>query len=201
MSEAGKLGAIASAETSARQKEKRIKQYDAAPKLCKQCGAPLPYEKRTNDFCNHTCAITFNHPTKGSITLIECLHCKSTFSKKGDQKYCSLDCMFDFLWIETKKKLLERGIDDSSVQHVAKRYLTELHYGACQICKLSEWMGKPMPLVLDHIDGNSENNALTNLRVICNNCDAQTDTYKGRNKGNGRALRRERYKVAQTTNN
>jgi len=194
------LGAIAAAHTIARQKQDRIDQYNADPKLCKQCGTPLPYEKRSNDFCNHTCAINHKHPTKGLGEPVECLNCKSPFTKRGAQKYCSLDCMFEFLWAETKKKLLERGIDDSSVQHVSKRYLTELHNGACQICKLSEWMDKPMPLVLDHIDGNSENNSLTNLRVICNNCDAQTDTYKGRNKGNGRALRREKYKIAQATN-
>lgn len=51
-----------------------------------------------------------------------------------------------------------------------------------------------MPLVLDHINGNSEDGKLSNLRVICNNCDALTDTFKAKNKGNGRAKRKERYK-------
>lgn len=55
-----------------------------------------------------------------------------------------------------------------------------------------------MPLVLDHIDGHSENGQLTNLRIICNNCDALTDTYKGKNRGNGRAKRRERYKEGKS---
>jgi len=51
-----------------------------------------------------------------------------------------------------------------------------------------------MPLILDHINGNSDDNVLLNLRVICNNCDALTDHYKGKNVGNGRAKRRQRYK-------
>ena len=54
------------------------------------------------------------------------------------------------------------------------------------------------PLVIDHIDGNSENNNLSNLRVICPNCDSLTSTYKGLNKGNGRAYRRKRYKEGKS---
>ena len=56
----------------------------------------------------------------------------------------------------------------------------------CQICGLSEWMGKPISMVLDHINGRADNNLPNNLRFICHNCDSQTDHYKGKNKGNGR---------------
>lgn len=55
-----------------------------------------------------------------------------------------------------------------------------------------------MPLVLDHIDGNAENGVLTNLRLVCPNCDAQLPTFKNRNKGNGRASRRQRYAAGQS---
>lgn len=51
----------------------------------------------------------------------------------------------------------------------------------CSICKLSEWNDKPIPLEIDHIDGCHTNNTYSNLRAICPNCHAQTDTYKGKN--------------------
>ena len=54
----------------------------------------------------------------------------------------------------------------------------------CDECKLTEWHGKPTPLELHHIDGNTENNNLSNLRLICPNCHALTVTYRGKNKGN-----------------
>jgi len=52
----------------------------------------------------------------------------------------------------------------------------------CYTCNLSEWMNKPIPLELDHIDGNRNNNNLTNLSIICPNCHAQTPNYKNKNR-------------------
>lgn len=51
----------------------------------------------------------------------------------------------------------------------------------CSQCKNTEWDGKPIPLELDHIDGVHNNNELSNLRLLCPNCHAQTDTYRGKN--------------------
>lgn len=48
----------------------------------------------------------------------------------------------------------------------------------CWDCGLSEWTGKPIPLELDHIDGNNSNNDESNLRVLCCNCHALTPTFR-----------------------
>ena len=59
-------------------------------------------------------------------------------------------------------------------------------------------MGRPAPLELDHCDGNPLNNHLDNVRLTCQNCHAQTATYKGKNMGSGRYYRRERYATGRS---
>ena len=51
----------------------------------------------------------------------------------------------------------------------------------CELCNITEWMGQKVPIELDHIDGNHYNNELSNLRIVCPNCHAQTDTNSGKN--------------------
>jgi len=53
----------------------------------------------------------------------------------------------------------------------------------CETCGLVEWLGSPIPLELDHINGDKHDNRLPNLRIICPNCHALTDTYRGKNIG------------------
>lgn len=57
----------------------------------------------------------------------------------------------------------------------------------CQNCGLTEWLGDPIPLELEHIDGNHQNNNLDNLSLLCPNCHAKTPTYRGKNKGSYQA--------------
>ncbi len=63
-----------------------------------------------------------------------------------------------------KKKILNEGIKDY----------------CCEMCKLSMWKGKPIPLELHHINGNNKDNTLSNLMLLCPNCHALTDNYRNR---------------------
>ena len=65
-----------------------------------------------------------------------------------------------------------------------KRRLVEsgLLESRCELCGQDEhWNGRLMSLVLDHINGVSNDNRLENLRMVCANCAATLDTHCGRN--------------------
>ena len=51
----------------------------------------------------------------------------------------------------------------------------------CDICRRSLWVGEDIPLQLDHVDGNNDDNSLENLRLLCPNCHAQTPQYRLKN--------------------
>lgn len=51
----------------------------------------------------------------------------------------------------------------------------------CEECGLSEWLGEPLTVQIDHINGISDDYRLENLRMLCPNCHSQTNTHGSRN--------------------
>jgi len=60
----------------------------------------------------------------------------------------------------------------------------------CEKCGITKWLEKPVPLDLHHKNGDSLDNFLSNICLLCKNCHALTDTYGAKNMGNGRHSRR-----------
>jgi 5-methylcytosine-specific restriction endonuclease McrA len=67
--------------------------------------------------------------------------------------------------------------------NLKRRLLTAgLKQPVCELCGQGEiWLGASMSMVLDHINGVSDDNRLENLRMLCPNCNATRDTHCGRN--------------------
>lgn len=85
------------------------------------------------------------------------------------------------------------NLAEQTIRKHAKRILIADKGNICSICNESTWCGKPIPLVCDHIDGDSSNSNFNNFRLVCCNCDAQLPTYKSKNNGKGRLYDRQRY--------
>ncbi len=51
----------------------------------------------------------------------------------------------------------------------------------CENCGLAEWCGQPIPLELHHRNGINNDHRLSNLHLLCPNCHALTDNYRGKN--------------------
>lgn len=102
----------------------------------------------------------------------------------------------------TRKAPLESVfVRDSSAgrSQVKRRLLRDLHWPyKCHACSnvlfekrggVPFWFGKPVTLQLEHRNGNSTDNRLENLELLCPLCHSQTDTYSGRNSLAARAKR------------
>ena len=73
-----------------------------------------------------------------------------------------------------KKPLRELSSARLRIRLISEGLLLE----QCAGCGLfPEWLGNPLTLHLDHVDGNNKNNELANLRFLCPNCHQQTDTW------------------------
>ena len=103
--------------------------------------------------------------------------------------YCSNECQRKYEFDERIQNWKNTGLIG---KNSLKLYLS-LKKDGCWSCGITSWNNKPIILELEHIDGNSANNAENNVCLICPNCHSQTDTYKNKNKGNGRHKRMERY--------
>ena len=56
----------------------------------------------------------------------------------------------------------------------------------CECCGLEKWFDSSIPLELHHINGDNKDNRLDNLQLLCPNCHALTDSYRGKNNKSGK---------------
>lgn len=194
-SEAGKLGYIASIISSSVNKEKRIERYTEEPNKCNYCNKLLVYKKRRLKFCNSSCSASYNNEKRlpKVIAAKECNFCGKFHYGKS---YCSHKCHREY--VRTKAKNCWKNGEICNSPRRLRRFLIDDYGHKCWNCNLTEWMTNPIPLELEHIDGNSGNNIPENLKMLCPNCHALTPTYKSKNRGRGRHFRKLRYEEGKS---
>ncbi len=185
----------------------RISEYNKKPKLCANCNKPLPYDKGkskdSNTFCNRSCAASYNNKGVSRRANVytavgnACKYCHKAMGRVPlAQLFCSSTCMQSNKRAERVALWLDTGVanPDSHKGHYVREYVMHDQNNKCAICGHPPlWEAKPIVFILDHVSGDSADNRRENLRLVCPNCDSQLDTYKAKNKGNGRHSRRKRY--------
>lgn len=61
-----------------------------------------------------------------------------------------------------------------------KRNLLKIRLHKCERCLNSEWMGQKIPLEVHHINGDRTDHAIENIELLCCNCHALTDNWRGK---------------------
>jgi Zn finger protein HypA/HybF involved in hydrogenase expression len=128
--------------------------------------------------------------------MIKCKHCEKEIPNRN--VFCNNFCQREFQYKETIKEWLKGSniMNDGAIKisNNIRRYLFEVHNHKCQECswdKVNPYTNK-IPLEVEHIDGDSQNNKFENLKLLCPNCHSLTKTYK--NIGSRKSTRIKRKK-------
>jgi hypothetical protein len=115
-----------------------------------------------------------------------CLWCQkeNNWGSSKTNKFCGSECCVSWQWeYVTKPRVLAGECTHNSVT-VLKKFLIEQFGEKCSECGLTgHWNSKPIVLQLDHVDGDSDNNFPSNIRLLCPNCHSQTDNFGSKGKG------------------
>ncbi len=126
---------------------------------------------------------------------MNCLNCNQKISSKN--KFCSNKCQKEYEYKKYIKRWKNNEVSgmrgEYQISMYIKTYLFEKYNNKCARCgwgKVNPYT-KNIPLEVEHIDGNYQNNSEENLILLCPNCHSLTETYKGANINHGRKQRRK----------
>ena len=189
------------------EKRQRVIEYNKQPKKCKMCDSPIDYERRRNKYCGHSCAATCNNQGKqrNISTLNKFFYqgrwyrskCKNCGKPNMNKFFCSTECGTAFGRTKRRADIIRTGKLITGKRD--RWFLEETREKGCESCGNDEWMGRPIPIDIHHEDGDSDNDDLNNIKLLCPNCHRLTNNHGSKNK-NGRRSRRKKYRNARYKN-
>lgn len=183
--------------------------YDENPKYCLTCEEKIAFcnDIKVKKFCSSSCAAKTHNRLRISKPIIKidkdnnsvvqsnCKFCDSTFEHKSyhPRTYCSHSCIKQEEYENNVHNWLSgltpgcKGKTKQICSYVRK-YLHETRGTACEECgwDVRHPVDGAILTEIEHIDGNAENNAPTNLKILCPNCHSMTPTFRARNKNSKR---------------
>lgn len=191
----------ASVKNKLEEKGIRYKDFNPSKEIrnCKNCSKQFETTiLNEKTFCNQSCSAIYNNKKRPKIKNTKfCLNCNKELNKQ--KKFCSCKCQ-----AQNKRNLVFKKIENGTHMCVdnysLRNYLIEKHGAKCMKCGWMEvnTVSGLVPIQLDHIDGNSDNNKLDNLRLLCPNCHSLTPTFGRLNKNGRNTIRNKKRKESRS---
>ena len=133
----------------------------------------------------------------------KCLNCGAPV-KKNASKYCGNKCQNEYQEKEKLRKWLTGEIKgyckggSYTLYQIVKEYIFEQADNKCEECGFDDvnpFTGNRI-IQIDHTDGDASNDRPENLKVLCPNCHAKTNTFG--NIGGRQSARRDHRKKTRT---
>ena len=121
-----------------------------------------------------------------------CEHCRDRYSwtqERSTPGFCSIKCQADDATrksqtpfkLQQLAKIIESvpaatktgDVVEQRIQRNAD--LAVVREQRCECCDIDSYQGRALQFVLRHLDGNTNNNAPNNLKLLCPNCFSQEE--------------------------
>ena len=158
-------------------------------KVCPECATEFVTKDSRTRYCTQSCSARANNRgrTRHGVPSIACKGCSKLVRVRANRSgYCSTECR----QADEIQRWLVGELDGRwKYTHAAyvRRYLEQRSEGACETCGYAQTRPDGSSILqVDHINGNWQDNRVENVRLLCPNCHALTDTWGAGNMGKGR---------------
>lgn len=160
---------------------------------CLYCAKDFERREVEQKFCSRSCSAKSSNRDRKMVICVSCGKPCGT-----GKKYCSTDCRAEYrvkMWLRdgsvaTNKYGIAGWCRDYMLEQSGYQCQMYIDGVRCSETRINESTGRTI-LQIDHIDGNWQNNHISNLRVLCPSCHATTETYGALNVGKGRTWKKE----------
>lgn len=149
---------------------------------CVICGGPVLVKSMKAKSCSKACAKIARRKDREDWEK-DCANCGKQCT--GTSRYCD-EC--------NANEYCPRHESTDTIKDAKalRKFVIHKRGTKCESCTLEEWLGFPISLEIHHIDGDSSNNAGTNLQLLCPNCHSLTPTFRAKNRNASAARRKVR---------